>query len=616
VLVAISAGCHSAEVVAALDRGDVARATTLLESGASTGGEDAEGNSALMLAAWHGDAELVRRVLAGGGDVKHANANGATALHFAVDDAAKVKLLLDAGADPNAADRAGITPLDLAVGRNDDGEVVALMLAHGGDAKRVDGSIGVATPGVAKELLARGTDPKVDEALIVAASRDNTEVMKLLVDRGADVNRVSGNLGFTPLMWAAQSGQLEAVELLLARGADPNVRERFNGATALVQAASSDRAGPAVVRALLDHGADATIADDEGADALAWAIRRGDADIIALVAPHETAPPHNPTRQPHGDRVADNTPRGALLRAIPLLERGRVQFRERAHCPSCHHDALPALAIAAAAAHGLPVDQAARTREAKLTASSFQRTRIKFPEGAGFADDAEPSYLLAGLAASDYPKDAITDAIARYVELVQEADGRFPAMLQRVPADGSDIALTAVSIRALAAYAPEADVPARIARARAYLAKQDATTTEDRTYQLLGLHWAGATAAELAPLAAALVATQRPDGSFAQRTGLRGDAYATGQAIVALREAAGTPASDPAIARAVQFLVTTQITDGSWFVPTRALRFQPFFDSGFPQGRSQYSSALGTSWAVMALADTLGVPAREARGLR
>jgi hypothetical protein len=66
------------------------------------------------------------------------------------------------------------------------------------------------------------------------------------------------------------------------------------------------------------------------------------------------------------------------------------------------------------------------------------------------------------------------------------------------------------------------------------------------------------------------------------------------------------PATDPAIARAVQFLVATQITDGSWFVPTRALRFQPFFDSGFPQGRSQYSSALGTSWAVMALADTLG----------
>jgi ankyrin repeat protein len=601
-LALIAAGCHPAEVVAALDRGDVARAKTLLDGGASTRGEDADGNSALMLAAWHGDADLVRRVLARGGDVKHANGNGATALHFAVDDAAKTKLLLDAGADPNASDRGGITPLDLAVGRTDAGDIVALMLAHGGDARRVDGSIGAATPAIAQQLLARGTDPKVDEALVVAASRDNTDVMKLLVDRGADVNRVTGNLGFTPLMWAAQMGQTEAVELLLARGADPNVRERFNGATALVQAASSDRAGVAIIRALLDHGADATIADDEGADALAWAIRRGDAEIIALIAPHESGPPHNPTRMPHGERVAANSPRAALVRAIPLLERGRREFRERAHCPSCHHDALPAFALAAATARGLPVDQVARKREAALTASSFQRNHIKFPEGAGFADDVEAAYLLAGLAASDYPKDAITDAMARYVELVQEADGRFPAIMQRVPADGSDVALTAVAIRALVTYAPGRD---RIARARAYLAKVVATTTEDRAYQLLGLHWAGATATELAPLAAQLSATQRPDGSFAQRPGLRGDAYATGQAVVALHDAAGVPASDPSIARAVEFLVATQITDGSWFVASRALRFQPFFDSGFPQGRSQYSSALGTSWAVAALADAL-----------
>ena len=232
---------------------------------------------------------------------------------------------------------------------------------------------------------------------------------------------------------------------------------------------------------------------------------------------------------------------------------------------------------------------------------------MRFPEGEGFADDVEAAYLLVGLAASNYPRDAITEAMARYVALLQGADGSFPTMMQRIPADGSDVALTAIAIRALIAYAPDASVPARVARARAYLAKQEPVSTEDRVYQLLGLHWAGAPAIELAPLAQALVATQRGDGSFAQRPGLRGDAYATGQAVVALREAGGLAADDVTIARAAHFLLATQITDGSWFVATRALRFQPFFDSGFPQGRSQYASALGTSWAVMALADAQGL---------
>ncbi len=603
VLALVLVGCHSAELVTALDRGDASRARTLLEGGADADGQDADGNSPLMLAVWHGDAALVQLALAHHGEIGHANSVGATALHFAVDDAAKSKLLLDAGADPNAADRTGVTPLDLAVGRDDGGEVVALMLAHGGDARRVDGRIGATAAATAQTLLARGANPRADEALVAAAVSGNVDVMKLLLEHGADVNEQSSTLGVTALMWAAQMGHPDAVALLLAHGADPNIREKFNGATALVQAAASDRADASIIRALLDGHADATIADDEGADALAWAIRRGDAEIIQLIAPHETGPPRNPSRRVHGERVGDaNTPRAALLRAIPLLERGRREFRERAHCPSCHHDALPALAIAAAASRGLPVDQNARRDEAALTANSFTRAHVRFPEGVGFADDVEPAYLLVGLAASNYPRDPITDAMARYVALLQGADGSFPAMMQRIPADGSDVALTAVAIRALDAYAP---APARVARARAFLAKFEAVSNEDRVYQLLGLHWAGASASDLAPLAQALVATQRPDGSFAQRPGLRGDAYATGQAVVALREAAGIAANDPAIDRAIHFLLAQQITDGSWFVATRALRFQPFLDSGFPQGRSQYASALGTSWAVMALADAL-----------
>jgi len=77
-------------------------------------------------------------------------------------------------------------------------------------------------------------------------------------------------------------------------------------------------------------------------------------------------------------------------------------------------------------------------------------------------------------------------------------------------------------------------------------------------------------------------------------------AYATGRALVAL-QAASLPVSDPAYQRGVQFLLNTQQDDGSWYVKTRALGFQPYFDNGFPYAYDQWISAAGTSWATMAL---------------
>jgi hypothetical protein len=59
--------------------------------------------------------------------------------------------------------------------------------------------------------------------------------------------------------------------------------------------------------------------------------------------------------------------------------------------------------------------------------------------------------------------------------------------------------------------------------------------------------------------------------------------------------------SDATYQRAVRFLLNTQQEDGSWYVKTRALAIQPFFDAGFPHGFDQWISAAGTSWATMAL---------------
>ena len=60
--------------------------------------------------------------------------------------------------------------------------------------------------------------------------------------------------------------------------------------------------------------------------------------------------------------------------------------------------------------------------------------------------------------------------------------------------------------------------------------------------------------------------------------------------------------TDPAFQRVVQFLMNTQLEDGSWYVKRRALPIQPFFESGFPHGRDQFISAAATNWAATALA--------------
>jgi ankyrin repeat protein len=48
-------------------------------------------------------------------------------------------------------------------------------------------------------------------------------VCRWLLDSGADVDAVGGDLKATPLMWAARNGHLYVVHLLLSRGADPNI---------------------------------------------------------------------------------------------------------------------------------------------------------------------------------------------------------------------------------------------------------------------------------------------------------------------------------------------------------------------------------------------------------
>ena len=144
-----------------------------------------------------------------------------------------------------------------------------------------------------------------------------------------------------------------------------------------------------------------------------------------------------------------------------------------------------------------------------------------------------------------------------------------------------------------------------------WLEENQPRDTEDRGFQLRGLVAGGAKDQTIRACREALAKEQRSDGSWGQLPELKGDAYATGSVLVALREA-GLAANDPVYERALHFLLANQKPDGSWFVETRTKAVQPFFDNGDPGGKSQFISFSATNWAVLALLEA--IPAVRAEG--
>ena len=219
-------------------------------------------------------------------------------------------------------------------------------------------------------------------------------------------------------------------------------------------------------------------------------------------------------------------------------------------------------------------------------------------------DSNTVNYLLAGLAAENYPPDPATDAMARYLKNDQMPDGRWRLIANRPPLESSEFEVTAVSMRALQVYKPkalQADYERAIWRAADWLRTTKPKSTADRVGQILGLAWAGDSKDSMRQFANDLLAEQRTDGGWSQLPTMASDAFATGQVLTALHNSGTVAASDPAYQRGVKFLLSTQLEDGSWHVRSRAIPFQPYFEGGFPHGHDQWISAAATNWAAMAL---------------
>jgi uncharacterized protein len=131
-----------------------------------------------------------------------------------------------------------------------------------------------------RQLLADGH--KADEggdswtALIWASRSGSIEAINLLLDAGADVNlpgSTGDNWDATPLQHAILQRQPAVVRLLLDRGADLN-RGAGPGSLAPLLLAAGDT-DPAILKLLLAHGADPTVEDENGATPLSRAVSAG-----------------------------------------------------------------------------------------------------------------------------------------------------------------------------------------------------------------------------------------------------------------------------------------------------------------------------------------------------
>ena len=267
------------------------------------------------------------------------------------------------------------------------------------------------------------------------------------------------------------------------------------------------------------------------------------------------------------------------------------------------------MSVAAARKKGIAVNEQTAKTQLRSIAALVETWHDRLLQNIGLQGDADgSSYIMLGLAAENYPPDRVTDAAARYLASRQLADGSWRIVEHRPPLESSDIEVTAVAMRALQIYAPKAQrtqYDKAIQLAAAWLAKAHATTTEDRAFQLLGTSWAKSGKEVIRQQVRTLISEQRADGGWAQLPTLTSDAYATGQALVALMESGAILSTDAAFKNGSQFLLRTQLQDGSWYVKSRAFPFQPYFESDFPHGHDQWISAAGTNWATMAL--TLGV---------
>lgn len=217
------------------------------------------------------DAAAVRAFLQGGMNPNAKNEKGETALTYAIQYRAPkvIKVLLEK-AEVNLKDDLGNSPIHLAVAKKKE-EIFDLLLEKNADVNLggLDGQI------------------KNQTALYVAVLQDREDLVRKLLEKGANPN-IADSEGAYPLSEAVARGGAnpQIIKLLLDGGANVNAQEANKG-TALIFAASNKQISSPrrqeIVKMLLAVGADKSIKDKNGKTALDWAKQMGNTDVAEML---------------------------------------------------------------------------------------------------------------------------------------------------------------------------------------------------------------------------------------------------------------------------------------------------------------------------------------------
>jgi ankyrin repeat protein len=236
-LCGVATGVGAAErgsLLAAVKDGNAAELRSLLARKANPNEADADGTTALHWAVHEGDLEAAAALLAAGAAADVQNRYGVRPSYLAAENgaAAMMRALLEAGADPRATFAEGETVL-MTAARTGDVATIEALIAAGADVNATE---------------ARGEQT----ALMAAAAENNGAAITALLRGGANRDAHDATGEFTALAFAVRADAVAAAKALLVAGADANTVLR-DGTSMLGLAATNQNYEVASV--LLDHGA-------------------------------------------------------------------------------------------------------------------------------------------------------------------------------------------------------------------------------------------------------------------------------------------------------------------------------------------------------------------------
>lgn len=182
--------------------------------------------------------DALKKYVSEGGDINKKGSKGITALMEATSifDISKITYLIEQGADVNAVADDGTTAYSLAFGND---EIVNLLKEAGANTNHTYLLLLAIEKNNTKtakaminnrEALSLNINEQVGEstALYKAVENGNSEIVKMLLEAGANPNSHNGQASTTPIIKAAQNRDLNMVEILFEANADPLLEDATN----------------------------------------------------------------------------------------------------------------------------------------------------------------------------------------------------------------------------------------------------------------------------------------------------------------------------------------------------------------------------------------------------